>query len=36
MSKADKKGKVWTFLECAELLKTSQEQFLLQKLKFNI
>ena len=26
MSKADKKGKVWTFPECAELSETSQEQ----------
>ena len=25
MSKADKKGKVWAFPECAELLETSQE-----------
>ena len=33
MSKADKKGKVWTFLECAELLETSQEQILATKVK---
>ena len=33
MSKADKKGKVWTFPECAELLETSQEQILATKIK---
>ena len=33
MSKADKKGKVWTFPECAELLETSQEQILATKVK---
>ena len=33
MSKADKKRKVWTFPECAELLETSQEQILATKVK---
>ena len=33
MSKADKKGKVWTFPECAELLETSHEQILATKVK---
>ena len=33
MSKADKKGKVWTFPECEELLETSQEQILATKVK---
>ena len=33
MSKADKKGKVQTFPECAELLETSQEQILVTKIK---
>ena len=32
MSKADKKGKVWTFPQCAELLETSQEQVFATKL----
>ena len=32
MNKADKKGKVWTFPKCAELLETSQEQTLATKL----
>ena len=32
MNKADKKGKVWTFPQCAELLETSQEQVLATKL----
>ena len=32
MSKADKKGKVWTFPQCAELLETCQEQVLATKL----
>ena len=32
MSKADKRGKVWTFPQCAELLETSQEQVLATKL----
>ena len=36
MSKADKKGKVWTFPECVELWKHLRSKFLLQKLKFNI
>ena len=36
MNKADKKGKVWTFPKCAELLETSQEQTLATKLTFNI
>ena len=33
MSKADKKGELWTFPECAELLETSQEQILATKIK---
>ena len=33
MSKADKKGELWTFPECAELLETSQEQILATKVK---
>ena len=33
MSKADKKGKVWTFPERAELLETSQKQILATKVK---
>ena len=33
MSKADKKGELWTFPKCAELLETSQEQILATKVK---